>query len=178
MFNQIVEAIHETAMPKYRYVIGNHFTEQSQLFLEDFSTFLCFKEGRILQSDIESFYEIYKPGLEPVSRQFISSQRKFIDPQLFKDINQTYLKKMDYQNNIRLIRFMGFFLLSGDGSDFELPDFPNIREEFNIVSTPKYTKPCMGKFSAIMNDLNGILLTGILGNYKRRKITINATKLN
>jgi len=63
-------------------------------------------------------------------------------------------------------------------SDFELPDFPNIREEFNIVSTPKYTKPCMGKFSAIMNDLNGILLTGILGNYKRRRITINATKLN
>ena len=93
MFNQIVDAIHETAMPKYIYVIGNHFTEQSQLSLEDFATFLCFKEGRTLQSDIESFYEIYKPGLEPVSRQFISSQRKFIKPQLFKDINQTYLKK-------------------------------------------------------------------------------------
>ena len=55
MFNQIVDAIHETAMPKYKYVIGNHFTEQSQLSLEDFSTFLCFKEGRTLQSDIESF---------------------------------------------------------------------------------------------------------------------------
>ena len=57
MFNQIVDAIHETAIPKYKYVIGNHFTEQSQLSLEDFTTFLCFREGRTLQSDIESFYE-------------------------------------------------------------------------------------------------------------------------
>ena len=34
-----------------------------------------------------------------------------------------------------------------NGSDEKLPDFPEVREEFNIKNTLKYTKPCMGKLS-------------------------------
>ena len=59
-----------------------------------------------------------------------------------------------------------------NGSDEKLPDFPEVREEFNIKNTLKYTKPCMGKLSTIQDVLNGFILDGILGNYKQGELPL------
>ena len=74
--------------------------------------------------------------------------------------------------------FKGYFLIAGDGSDMKLPDFPNVREEFNVKNTPKYTKPCMGKFSSLQDVLNGFMLDGILGNYKEGELPLMQRNLS
>ena len=63
-------------------------------------------------------------------------------------------------------------MYGGDGSDFEIPDFEEVRRDFGIKDTPKYRKPAMAKFSSIMDLLNGFILDGIIGNYKRAELPL------
>lgn len=65
-----------------------------------------------------------------------------------------------------------FRLYGGDGSDFEIPDFEEVRRDFGIKDTPKYRKPAMAKFSSIMDLLNGFILDGIIGNYKQAELPL------
>ena len=59
-----------------------------------------------------------------------------------------------------------------NGSDEKLPDYPQVREAFNIHSTPNYRKPCMGKFSSVQDVLNGFLLDGTLDDYKKGELPL------
>ena len=91
----------------------------------------------------------------------------FINSEYFKHINRTFLEKIQYgPDNAFFKTFKGFLLVAGDGSDEKLPDFPEVREAFNVHNTEKYTKPCMGKLSSLQDVLNGLVLDGILGDYK------------
>lgn len=172
-FDHVLDAINEIVQNSEEYVIGKHFTEQSSLSLADWATFLSFKEDKTLQSDIENYITKYKPYLDIPSKQFISSQRTYIKPVLFQDISKRYLELIDYKNDNRTFKtFKGFRLCSGDGSDFEIPDFPETRAEFNIKNTPKYRKPAMCKFSSIQDVLNGFILDGIVADYKAAELPL------
>ena len=63
-------------------------------------------------------------------------------------------------------------MFGGDGSDFEIPDFEEVRNEFQIKDTEKYQKPAQAKFSSIMDLLNGFILDGIIGNYKQAELPL------
>ena len=63
-------------------------------------------------------------------------------------------------------------MLGGDGSDFEIPDFEEVRKEFGIKDSKKYRKPANAKFSSIMDLLNGFILDWILGNYKQGELPL------
>lgn len=172
-FDHVLDAINSVTQISEKYVIGNHFTDKSDLSLDDWATFLSFKEDKTLQSDIEDFITKYKPELDVPSKQFISSQRRFIKPILFQDISKKYLELIDYKmDNQSFKTFKGFRLIVGDGSDFEIPDFPETREEFNIKDTSNYRKPAMCKFSSIQDVLNGFILDGLVDDYKAAELPL------
>ncbi len=173
LFDVINDTINETSVVCPEYVIGNHFTSNSQMSLADFGFFFTFRNGKTLQSDIENYMSNFKMSIDSFSKQYLSKQRMFIKPEYFKSLNRNFLCNIDYSiHNPSFKTYKGFFLLGCDGSDEKLPDFPQIREEFNIHNTPRYTKPCMGKFSSIQDVLNGFLLDGILGNYKEGELPL------
>ena len=173
LFDVINDTINETSVVCPEYVIGNHFTSNSQMSLADFGFFFTFRNGKTLQSDIENYMSNFKMSIDSFSKQYLSTQRMFIKPEYFKSLNRNFLCNIDYSiHNPSFKTYKGFFLLGCDGSDEKLPDFPQIREEFNIHNTPRYTKPCMGKFSSIQDVLNGFLLDGILGNYKEGELPL------
>ena len=58
-FDHVLDAINDVTQKSEKYVIGNHFTEQSSLSLADWATFLSFKEDKTLQSDIENYISNY-----------------------------------------------------------------------------------------------------------------------
>ena len=179
IFNIVVDSIEETSIVCPKFVIGNHFTDNSNMTLSDFGFFLFFRNGKTLQSDIENYMSDFKPDIPAFSRQHISKQRMFIQPEYFKCVNRMFLHKIEYSiKNPFLKTFKGFFLIAGDGSDFKLPDFPEVRQEFNIINTQKYTKPCMGKFSSLQDVLNGFMLDGILGNYKEGELPLMQENLS
>ena len=172
-FDHVLDAINDVTQKSEKYVIGNHFTEQSSLSLADWATFLSFKEDKTLQSDIENYIPNYKPELDIPSKQFISSQRSYIKPIMFQDISKRYLELIDYKyDNQTFKTFKGFRLCAGDESDFEIPDFPETRAEFNIKNTPKYRKPAMCKFSSIQDVLNGFILDGTVADYKAGELPL------
>ena len=146
--------------------------------LADFGFFFTFREGKTLQSDIETFMSNFKPDIDAFSKQFISKQRMYIKPTYFKDLSSEFLCRLDYTVHNPLFKnCKDFFLYAIDGSDEKLPDYPWIREAFNIHSTPNYTKPCMGKFSSVQDVNNGFILDGLLGNYKEGGTAISTTTL-
>lgn len=179
LFDVIVDTIDETSVVCPEFVIGNHFTDNSNMSLSDFGFFLFFRNGKSLQSDIEYYMSNFKMDISPFSRQYVSNQRMFILPEYFKCVNRNFLTKIDYSIfNPYLKTFKGFFLIAGDGSDMKLPDYPEIREEFNVNNTLKYTKPCMGKLSSLQDVLNGFILDGILGNYKEGELPLMQENLS
>ena len=172
-FDHVLDAINDVTQNSEKYVVGNHFTDQSSLSLADWATFLLFKEDKTLQSDIENYITLYKPEIDIPSKQFVSSQRTYIKPVLFQDISKKYLELIDYKTDNQTFKtFKGLRLIAGDGSDFEIPDFPETRAEFNIKNTPKYKKPAMCKFSSIQDVLNGFILDGIVDNYKAAELPL------
>ena len=125
----IKDTITETAVVCPEYVIGNHFTENSELSLAEFAFFFIFREGKTLQSDIEMFMSNFKTDVEPFSRQYLSYIRNLIQPKLFKDINHNFLCNINYSPYTPGFNtYKGFFLYGCDGSDEKLPDFPEVHE--------------------------------------------------
>ena len=81
--------------------------------------------------------------------------------------------EINYHENYTFFKtYKGFRLLGGGGSDFEIPDFEEVRNEFQIKDTEKYRKPAQAKFSSIMDLLNGFILDGIIGSYKQAELPL------
>ena len=179
LFSVVNDTMIESSVVCPEFVEGNHFTENSVMSLADFGFFFTFRNGKTLQSDIENYMSNFKIDYDPVSRQFLSKQRMFIIPEYFKYINRTFLEKIEYNpDNAYFKIFKGFLLVAGDSSDYKLPDFPEVREEFNVHNTEKYTKPCMGKFSSLQDVFNGLMLDGILGDYKEGELPLMQQNLD
>ena len=158
-----------------KYVIGeNKFTRNSKFSFKDYVTFLCFNKGTSNQADLEDFVEDnFTTDIQQITRQAFSKQRTYIHPIVFKEISKQYLLEINYHKNYDFFKtYKGFRLFGGDGSDFEIPDFEEVRKEFQIKDTEKYRKPAQAKFSSIMDLLNGFILDGIIGNYKQAELPL------
>ena len=175
MFSNIKSTIDKIALPSSEFILNeNKFTRKSKFSFKDYVTFFCFNKGTSNQVDLEDFIgDDFTRNLQPISRQALSKQRIYINPEIFKKISRGYLFEINYDRDNGFFEdYKGYRLFSGDGSDFEIPDFKEVREEFNIKDTPFYRKPAMGKFSSIMDLLNGYILDGIIGNYKEGELPL------
>ena len=153
MFYYIKNTFDNIVKPIDKYVIGeNKFTRDSKFSFKDYVTFLCFNKGTSNQANLEDFIEDnFTRDIQQITRQTFSKQRTFIHPMVFKDISKQYLLEINYQKNYDIFKtYNGFRLFGGDESDFEIPDFEEVRNEFQIKDTEKYRKPAQSKFSSIM----------------------------
>ena len=96
LFDVINDTINETSVVCPEYIIGNHFTSNSQMSLADFGFFFTFRNGKTLQSDIENYMSNFKMGIDPFSKQYLSKQRMFIKPEYFKNLNREFILRIDY----------------------------------------------------------------------------------
>ena len=168
MFSYFKSAIDNIVKPASFFVIDEkRFTRDSKFSFKDYVTFFCVNKGTSNQADLEDFIEDdFTNNLETITRQALSKQRVFINPLVFKEISKEYLRLIGYNRNNHFFKeYKGFRLYGGDGSDFEIPDFEEVRRDFGIKDTPKYRKPAMAKFSSIMDLLNGFILDGIIGYF-------------
>ncbi len=175
MFYYVRDSIDNIVKSVSEFIIGeNKFTRESKFSFKDYVTFFCFNKGTSNQADFEDFIEDnFTQDIEEITRQALSKQRTYINPRIFKEINKEYLRLIKYNNNNSFFKeYEGFWLFGGDGSDFEIPDFEEVRAEFGIKNTPKYRKPAITKFSSIMDLLNGFVLDGIIGNYKQAELPL------
>ena len=87
--NLLKDTIYETSIVYSEYVMGNHFTDRSQMSLANFRFFFTFREGKTLQSDIEALMSNFKPdilgnykeGKLPLAQQHLNTIEHLINPQ-------------------------------------------------------------------------------------------------
>lgn len=159
----------------------NKFSRERKFGFKDIVTFFLFNKGTSNQNDLDDFLEDKFDDVEiDLTRQNLSQQRTFINPLVFKEINKEYLRNINYNVNNPLFKtFKGFFLFAGDGSEFEIPDFDNVRKEFGIKNNSLVRRdPSNATFSGIMDVLNGFLLDGIIGDHNQGELPLMHQNLN
>ena len=173
----LYESAIDTVLTDYRKFVNteNKFSRKRKFKFRDMIKFFLFNKGSSNQNDLDDFLEdkFDKVDIE-LSRQNLSQQRTFINPLVFKEISKEYLKNINYNVNNSLFKtFKGFFLIAGDGSNFEIPDFKEVREEFGIKNNSLVIrKPSNATFSGLMDVMNGFLLDGIIGNHKESELPL------
>lgn len=177
------ESAIDTVLLNYEKFVNtkNKFTRERKFNFKDMTTFFLFNKGSANQNDLDDFIEDKFDEVDiELTRQNLSQQRTFINPDVFKEISKEYLKNINYHSNNQLFKtYNGFLLFAGDGSDFEIPDFKEVREEFKVKNNSLVKKePANAKFSGIMDVLNGFLLDGIIANHGQAELPLMHENLN
>ena len=171
MFFHIIAAI-TIIVENFRDFVDDEskFTRSRKWDFEDFIIFECFRNGTTNRHEINRYAKYFTDKFyKRIKRQDFCQRRIFIKPLAWKEVSKEYLKEIRINKKSRLFKtFKGFRLFAVDGSDFNLPDTERLREEFNVKSTMMRKNPAQCKFSSIMDVLNGFILDGIVGDYKRR----------
>lgn len=171
MINFVESAISHVVENKSDYILDNvHFKRNRKWPFSTFIRFMTFRKRTTLRHSINSMYKLLGQfGFKNVSSSDFSQQRRYIDPNTFKVISKEFLKNIGITDNKKILKtFKGKRVYAGDGSDLEILNLISTRSSFNVkLKKNNYTYPAIGKFSAIMDVLNGYLLDGTLGDFKQ-----------
>lgn len=170
MIKFIKSAINDVIEDKRTYVLDDiHFKRNKKWPFPIFIYFMLFRKRTTLRHSINSMYKILSQfDFKKVSPSNFSQQRKYIDPNAFKEISKGFLKNIGITDKKKILKtFKGKRIYAGDGSELEILNLISTRAEFKVKhKTPHYTYPANAKFSAVMDVLNGYILDGTLGNFK------------
>ena len=175
MFYHIIAAIN-VIVENFREFIDDEtkFTKSRKWDFEDFLIFESFRNGTTNRHEIKRYAKNFvDKRFKRITRQNFCQRRIFINPEAWKAVSREYLKEIRINRESVLFKtFKGFRLFAGDGSDFDLLDTKEIREDFKVKNTMMKKNPSQAKFSSIMDVLNGFILDGILGNFKEDELKL------
>ena len=119
---------------KEKYVlVENKFSRNRKLVFKDFVYYILLNKGKssVLEID-EYFKQRFGDDVVPISKQDLSQQRLLLSPLIFKDADKIALKEIYSDNQWELEKFKGYHVLNVDGSQFNIPNTPITREEFEV----------------------------------------------
>lgn len=120
------------ALERARYKESD-FTRKSPLSLSNLSKLLIFKEGKTNQMEIYNFFnKISKPEI-CVTKAALTEQRKKLNPELFIYMNQMLANDIYEEEKIKTLEGTELIPIGVDGSVFEIPNKPRLKEEFGYA---------------------------------------------
>lgn len=112
---------------KYRKEYKN-FTRKRKINFKDVVYFTLNKRGLSLKMEIKKFED--KTGrMKDISKSALCQQRKKVDPEVFKELNNDYIKN-SYDNPKDYKTLKGYIVMAIDGMKIEVPDVEELREEY------------------------------------------------
>ena len=175
MFYHIVAAIN-IVVENFREFIEDEtkFRKNRKWNFEDFLIFASFRNETTNRHEIKRYARNFiNRRFKRIKRQNFCQRRIFISPEAWKSLSKEYLKEIEInKDSVFFKTFKGFRLFAGDGSDFDLLDTEELREDFNVKNTMMKKNPSQAKFSSIMDVMNGFILDGILGNFKEDELKL------
>lgn len=175
MFFHIIAAIN-IIVENFREFVDdeNKFTRSRKWDFKDFLIFTSFRNGTTNRHEINKYAKNFADRyFKRIKRQDFCQRRIFINPEAWKALSREYLKEIRINRQSVLFKtYKSFRLFAGDGSDFNLPENEQVREEFNVKNTMMRKNPSQAKFSSIMDVLNGFILDGILGDFKEDELKL------
>ena len=90
--------------------------------------FILNNMGKTLTLELNEYMK--KQNKEPITYQALSKQRQNINPEIFKKLNNAYIKSIYEQREIK--KYKGYIVLSVDGSILELPNSKELKEYYGL----------------------------------------------
>lgn len=124
---------------------------------------------RSLQRELNSFYQQIQGSefsIQHVSKSAFTHSRRKLKPEAFKELNQVGTNS--FYQNAPYLTWLGFRLLSIDGTKLVLPKHKSIEDEFGTVNFGPYADSprSMAILSTLYDVLNLLTLDAQLGGYK------------
>lgn len=94
---------------------------------------IILKKGQTLSLELDEITDDMK--LEKITKQAYSKQRKNLNPKVFKHLNNNYIRKI--YEEIDVIKYKGYIVLSIDGSTVELPNSVELKEYYGLSEGQK-----------------------------------------
>ena len=162
MINQILTAIDNVVKRKDEFLISkNAFSRIRKWSLDRNVKFQIFRERTTTRHDINTFcLNSSSDNYVRITRGNYSRRRMLILPELYKEINQEYLKQIKFNQNLSIYKtYKGFRILAVDGLTLSFDNNKELRKDFEVKGgNLNYRNPSEVKFTAIMDVLNGFIL--------------------
>lgn len=173
-YNRIIKVFDELKSPELK-EIGklnvNSFVRNRNMPFEDLSLCILGKKGLTLSMELEQFFDRKDDSENTISKQAFSKQRMNLNPELFKVMNQRYIK--DIYNETNFKTFHGYILLGIDGSIMEIPNTENLKRQFGgITDNKNNVVVARAQTSGIYDCLNEIMLDSQISSYKTSEISL------
>lgn len=109
------------------------FTRNSPLNLNNLTKLLIFREGKTNQMELYNYFtKINKPEVV-ITKAALTEQRKKLNPELFIYMNQMLANDIYKEEKIKRIEKTKLIPIGIDGSTFEIPNKPKLKEEFGYA---------------------------------------------
>lgn len=144
----------------------NKFVRNRKLPQECIMRYVPWNRGRTTALEALYFMEEFWGDMDmDVSKQAISQKRMIIDPQAYVDINEDLLKRIYGEPELKT--YKGYYLTAHDGSIFDLPNYPTIREDFGIEENINHSKhTATARVSTMVDVLNEFILSSTITSRK------------
>lgn len=173
-YNRIIKVFDELKSPELKEVGKlnvNSFVRNRNMPFEDLSLCILGKKGLTLSMELEQFFDRKDDYENTISKQAFSKQRMNLNPELFKVMNQRYIKDIYDETNFKT--FHGYILLGIDGSIMEIPNTEELKRQFGgITDNKNNVVVARAQTSGIYDCLNEIMLDSQISPYKTSEISL------
>lgn len=140
------------------------FSRDRKMTMGDLTNYTIINNGKTTALEADEFIlEKYGDWEMTMSKQNISQQRMFLDPQIFKDMNYDSLIEIYTQNESTLNKFKGYYVCGGDSTIVELPNHVMTRNEWNVPDDSlNYTNPTRARASGFYDLKNEFMLDSVI----------------
>ena len=153
-----------------KYILVDNKIRNRKLPQECIMKYILWNRGRTTALEALYFMEEYWSELDmDVSKQAISQRRMIIDPQAYIDINDDLIREI-YKRPEELKTFKGFYLTADDGSIFDLPNYPTVREDFDIKYNNHSHHTATARVSTMVDVLNEFIISSAISNRKYSEV--------
>lgn len=152
----------------------NKFSRNRETSFKDFVYYILGNRGKTTILELDEFFNIKKRGnIVTISKQNLSKQRSYLSPLIFKDTIKNALKEAYSSDNNDLDDFKGYKVFAVDGSQLELPNTPQTKEEFEVpLRALKETDTPKARISVLSDVKNDYIIDSTISSIRVDELSL------
>ena len=130
----------------------NVFIRNRKMNLSKMIMFILSKRGLTLDMEIENFKKLMSNEMSDITESAICQQRKNLNPEVFREMMRTYIEDT-YDEGHDYDTYKGYLVCAIDGMKMELPNVPELQEEYGNTSGREDQRPCVRALTSSIYDV-------------------------
>ena len=130
----------------------NVFIRNRKMNLSKMIMFILSKRGLTLDMEIENFKKLMSNEMSDITESAICQQRKNLNPEVFREMMRTYIEDT-YDEGHDYDTYKGYLVCAIDGMKMELPNVPELQEEYGNTSGRADQRPCVRALTSSIYDV-------------------------